>query len=304
MIYTLTINPAIDYHMALIELTRGTVNRSAAEEIYLGGKGINVSTVLSTLGTENVAMGFVAGFTGEELENGLKAKGIKTDFVRLDKGMTRICVKLTDEDGTETELNAAGPEISDSDIVSLFDKLDKLTENDTLVLAGSVPKSVDSDIYEKICSRLFEKVKIAVDASGELLTKVLHFHPWLVKPNNHEAEEICGKKIDSHKSAEDCAVQLRAMGAMNVIISMGEKGAVLAAQDGNVYRITAPRLKVINSVGSGDSLLAGFLSGYELTSDYREALRYGIAAGSATAFSKGLCNRGLFEDLLSMVQYG
>ncbi len=304
MIYTLTFNPAIDYSMNFANICVGTINRSQSESVHYGGKGINVSTVLSELDADNTALGFIAGFTGKELAAGLEQKGVKTDFTTLDSGMTRICVKISDNNGVETELNASGPVIPGEKLDELMKKLDKLGENDTLVLAGSVPRSVDSNIYETICNKLFSRARIAADASGELLTRIMHLHPWLIKPNHIEAEEICGKIIDSHQSAEECAIQLRAMGAMNVIISMADKGAVLAAEDGNVYRITAPKGKVISTVGAGDSFLAGFLAGYDRTKDFREALRWGTAAGSATAFTDGLCARADFDKLLSEVHYG
>lgn len=303
MIYTLTFNPAIDYSMNFETIAKGTVNRSSSESIHYGGKGINVSTVLSTLGTDSTALGFIAGFTGAELRKGLERMGVSTDLIELDSGLTRICVKVSEECG-ETELNAGGPEIPADKLELLMEKLDKLGPDDTLVLAGSVPRSVDRNIYHTICSRLFSRTRIAADASGELLTSIMHFHPWLIKPNHIEAEEICGRMIDSHQSAEECAIQLRAMGAMNVVISMADKGAVLAADDGNVYRITAPSGKVASSVGAGDAFLAGFLAGHGKTGEFREALRWGTAAGSATAFTDGLCSKADFDRLLSEVHYG
>ena len=305
MIYTLTLNPAIDYNMRLAELVPGSMNRTGDEHIRCGGKGINVSAVLGNLGTQSTALGFIAGFTGDELERRLKAQGIRTDFIRLEKGMTRICVKLGEKNGRETEINASGPDISEEAMSALKEKLLALKGGDTLLLAGSVPRSLSKDIYEEICSMLFNnKVRIVADAAGALLTNILHYHPWLIKPNHTEAGEICGTVIDSHKTAEECATKLRAMGAMNVIISMGDKGSVLAADNGRVYRITAPVGKAVNTVGSGDSLLAGFLAGYEETGDFRESLRRGTAAGSATAFTGKLCEKADYDRLLSEVQYG
>ncbi|MBQ5330526.1 MAG: 1-phosphofructokinase [Oscillospiraceae bacterium] len=306
MIYTLTVNPAIDYSMSFDKIFSGGMNRSESESVHFGGKGINVSAVLNELGCETTALGFIAGFTGDELERGLLESGIKSDFIRLDSGMTRINLKLTDKDGNETELNAAGPDIPKEKIDELLGKLGSLDENDTLVLAGSLPRHVSQDLYENICEKLFtsRRMRVAADVSGNLIKGIMHFHPWLIKPNHLEAEEICGKKIDSHRSAEECALQLRAMGAMNVIISMADKGAVLAAEDGGVYRLTAPTGKVVCSVGAGDSLLAGFLAGYDATGDLREALRRGVAAGTATAFTDGLCSRQDYEKILSEVRYG
>ncbi|MBQ7990666.1 MAG: 1-phosphofructokinase [Oscillospiraceae bacterium] len=304
MIYTLTLNPALDYNLTLKEFISGGMNRASEDSVRCGGKGINVSAVLTNLGTPNTALGFIAGFTGTELENSLSAQGIKTDLIRLDKGMTRICVKIHEENGRETEINPTGPDISAEALDLLMNKLDSLTSEDTLVLAGSVPKTVSSDIYVRIAKMLFNRVRIAVDASGVLLTDILHFHPFLIKPNHKEAEEVCGMRINSHKDAEECAQKLRAMGALNVVISMAEKGSVLAAEDGEVYRITAPAGKPVNTVGAGDSLLAGFLAAYDRTGDMREALRCGTAAGTATAFTGRLCTKEDYEHLLSEVHYG
>ncbi|MBR4224189.1 MAG: 1-phosphofructokinase family hexose kinase, partial [Oscillospiraceae bacterium] len=250
MIYTLTVNPAIDYHLTVREVIPGGMNRAADDTVRCGGKGINVSAVLTALGTPSTALGFAAGFTGKELERALTAQGIKTDLIHLESGMTRICIKLHEENGRETEINPAGPDISPADIERLMARLDSLTDKDTLVLAGSVPKTLPSDIYVRIAERLFGKnIRIAVDASGRLLSEMLHFHPWLIKPNHMEAGEVCGMRIDSHEDAERCALQLRAMGALNVIISMGGKGSVLAAEDGSVYHIYAPSGKAVNTIG-------------------------------------------------------
>ena len=304
MIYTLTINPAIDYAITLKTLNKGEINRSKCETHHYGGKGINVSTVLSRLGTPSTALGFIGGITGDELAKGLNEEGIASDFIRLETGLTRICVKITEADGTQTDINPAGPDITAANIDELMKKLDTLTCDDTLVLAGSVPSSVPRDIYAQICKKLFDKVRVVVDAAGPLLTPVLPYHPWLIKPNHLEAAEMCDKSIESHSVAEDCALQLRAMGASNVVISMAEKGAVLAAENGDDFRITAPKGKVICNVGAGDALLAGFLSGFDSTHDYRTALRYGIAAGTATAFTDGLCTKEMFDKVLSEVSYG
>lgn len=303
MIYTVTFNPAVDYVLRLDSLAGGQVNRTLSERICWGGKGINVSTVLKTLDTESTALGFVAGFTGKALEAALGDIGIKTDFITLSEGYTRICVKLFEQIGArETEINPNGPEIGGEAIDMLLKKLGTLKSGDFLVLAGSVPKSVPSDIYEIICSRLENSgVMIAADAAGNLLTGLMRFKPFVVKPNHHEAGEICGFDVDSAEKAEACALRLRVMGAQNAIVSMAGDGAVLAAADGNVYHMGVPKGKVVNSVGAGDSMLAGFLAGYIKTGSYKTALCWGTAAGSATAFSKELADRQTFDRLLEEI---
>lgn len=303
MIYTVTFNPALDYTLRLDELKQGRMNRTISEKILWGGKGINVSTVLRTLGVESTALGFVAGFTGKALEEAVAASGINTDFITLDEGSTRICVKLYEEkDGKETEINANGPDISSEAVDKLFNKLDKLKSGDHLVLAGSVPVSVRSDIYETICKRLENSgVLIAADASGSLLTKLLKYKPFLIKPNHHEAGEIFNCEIYNHEQAEAIALQLRVMGAANVIISMAGEGAVLAAENAEVYHIGAPKGTVVNSVGAGDSMLAGFLAGYITTGSYETALKWGTASGSASAFSHGLAEKSDFDRLLKEI---
>ena len=247
MIYTVTFNPAVDYVLRVDTLKSGQVNRTLSEKICWGGKGINVSAVLKMLDTESTALGFAAGFTGAELVKAVSDMGINTDFIMLNEGSTRICVKLFEEQSEcETEINPNGPDISSDDISKLMDKLDLLTSNDILILAGSIPKSVPSDIYECICKRLQPKgVMIAADASGALLTNLIKYKPFLVKPNHIEAGEICGFEIDTAEKAEACALRLRVMGAQNVIVSMAGDGAVMAAADGNVYTIGEELLKNI-----------------------------------------------------------
>ena len=303
MIYTVTFNPAVDYILRVDSLSEGFVNRTTSEKICWGGKGINVSAVLKTLGTESTALGFVAGFTGDALENAVREMGIITDFIHLNDGVTRICVKLFETfSERETEINPCGPLINSEAIDMLFDRIDKLKSGDILVLAGSVPKSVPADIYETICRRLENSgVLIAADASGELLTKLLKYKPFLVKPNHHEAGEICGCEVYNAEIAEACALRLRVLGASNVIVSMAGDGAVLAAADSNVYRITPPKGVVVNSVGAGDSMLAGFIAGYLRTDSYIDALRWGTAAGSATAFSRELTDKASFDRLLEEI---
>ncbi|MDE6593384.1 MAG: 1-phosphofructokinase [Oscillospiraceae bacterium] len=303
MIYTVTFNPAVDYALRVGEVKRGQVNRTVSDEVSFGGKGINVSTVLKTLGVESTALGFAAGFTGEALEKGLKKNGINAEFIHLDEGMTRICIKLYEEaDGAETEINPAGPVIPKEKINELTSRLKALREGDTLVLAGSVPGSVSGDIYKQICKDLAGSgVRIAADASGDLLTGILPYRPFIVKPNHAEAGEICGIEATTPDHARECAAALREMGAQNAIVSMAEKGAALAAADGNVYFIAAPKGVAVNSVGAGDSMLAGFLAGFIATGDYRQSLLRGIAAGSATAFSKGLASREDYDRILKEI---
>lgn len=297
MIYTVTFNPAIDYVMRLDSLCTGTVNRSASEEIYFGGKGINVSIILKELGVESSSLGFVAGFTGEAIEKGVKSQGINTDFVRLEKGNSRINVKIKADE--ETELNGQGPEISETAIKQLFDKLDNLKNGDTLILAGSIPNTLPKDMYEKILERLSGKgVRFVVDATKELLLNVLKYRPFMIKPNNYELEEIFDVKLNSDDDIIKYARKLKEMGAENVLVSMAEKGSVLVDETDNVHIMRAPQGRLVNSVGAGDSLVAGFIAGYLEKSDYDYAMRLGTASGSATAFSGGLAVRAEIMELL------
>jgi 1-phosphofructokinase len=295
LVYTVTFNPAIDHVVHTEGFKLGEVNRALSEEIYFGGKGINVSAVLKELGISSVALGFTAGFTGEAIENGLKAMGIDTQLVRLKRGSSRINVKIKGE--AETELNAQGPDIDDESLAALFEKLDRLEDGDTLVLAGSVPKSLPADIYERILERVSGKnILTAVDASGELLMNVLKFEPFVIKPNDHELGEIFGKRLTDDSDIEACAVKLREMGAKNVLVSMAENGAMLIDEHGERHRCGVCKGTVRNSVGAGDSMLAGFLAGIEKGYDY--ALKLGTAAGGATAFSDGLADKEKIEELL------
>lgn len=297
MIYTVTFNPALDYVVAVDELTIGHVNRTASEEVYYGGKGINVSVLLNTLGLQSVALGFIAGFTGEEIEHGVKAQGIETDFIKLPHGISRINLKIKSTE--ETEINAQGPEIDEAAIQQLFDKLDNLVEGDTLVLAGSIPKTLPDNIYEQIMERLSGKnIRIVVDATNNLLKNVLKYKPFLIKPNNHELGEMFNVKIQSEEDIIYYAHQLQEMGAKNVLISMAGDGAILVDENNTVHKIGVPSGKVINSVGAGDSMVGGFLAGFMNSGDYEQALRLGTASGSATAFSKGLGSKELIDSLL------
>lgn len=298
MIYTVTFNPALDYVVRMDALALGQVNRTASEDVQLGGKGINVSWVLRELGQENVALGFVAGFTGKAIEDGLAAKGVATDFIHLPAGLTRINVKL--KAGEETEINGKGPDISAEALEELFRKLDALGEGDVLVLAGSIPASMPSDVYESILARLEgKKVLCAVDATRDLLVNVLKYKPFLIKPNNHELGEIFGRVLTTDEEIRECAEQLQQQGARNVLVSMAGDGAMLLDENGGCHRLAAYKGKVKNSVGAGDSMVAGFLAGYLDTGDYAYALRVGSAAGSATAFSDVLATRPEIEALLN-----
>lgn len=299
MVYTVTFNPAIDYVVHTAEMRLGEVNRSSSEEMYFGGKGINVSIVLNELGTPSIALGFTAGFTGEAIENGIKAMGIKSDFVRLKTGNSRINVKI--KAGEETELNGQGPHIDDEALEALFVKLDKLSDGDTLVLAGSIPSSLPSDIYERIMQRLSDrKIRTVVDATNGLLLNVLKYKPFLIKPNNHELGEMFGVTLSEDEEIERYARKLKDMGAINVLISMAGDGAMLIDENGKCHRCGVCKGKVRNSVGAGDSMVAGFLTGAQ-NGDYEYALKLGTAAGGATAFSDGLAVKTKIEELLAQL---
>ena len=299
MVYTVTFNPAIDYVVHTAEMRLGEVNRSSSEEMYFGGKGINVSIVLNELGTPSIALGFTAGFTGEAIENGITAMGIKSDFVRLKAGNSRINVKI--KAGEETELNGQGPHIDDEALEALFVKLDKLSDGDTLVLAGSIPSSLPSDIYERIMQRLSDrKIRTVVDATNDLLLNVLKYKPFLIKPNNHELGEMFGVTLSEDEEIERYARKLKDMGAINVLISMAGDGAMLIDENGKCHRCGVCKGKVRNSVGAGDSMVAGFLTGAQ-NGDYEYALKLGTAAGGATAFSDGLAVKTKIEELLAQL---
>lgn len=299
MVYTVTFNPAIDYVVHTAEMRLGEVNRSSSEEMYFGGKGINVSIVLNELGTPSIALGFTAGFTGEAIENVIKAMGIKSDFVRLKTGNSRINVKI--KAGEETELNGQGPHIDDEALEALFVKLDKLSDGDTLVLAGSIPSSLPSDIYERIMQRLSDrKIRTVVDATNDLLLNVLKYKPFLIKPNNHELGEMFGVTLSEDEEIERYARKLKDMGAINVLISMAGDGAMLIDENGKCHRCGVCKGKVRNSVGAGDSMVAGFLTGAQ-NGDYEYALKLGTAAGGATAFSDGLAEKNKIEELLAQL---
>lgn len=286
MIYTVTFNPAIDYVVSIDNIKTGSVNRLDSEQIFFGGKGINISLVLKELGVKSTALGFVAGFTGEAIEKGLRERGIDTDFVHLKAGNSRINVKI--RSGEETELNGNGPDISESAVSELFDRLSKLENGDTIILAGSVPKSLQRDIYERIIRFLSDKeIRVVADAENELLLNVLKYRPFLIKPNVHELADIFGKTPETDDEIIHYAQKLKEMGAQNVLVSMAEAGAILLDSNNSVHRSGVCSGIVRNSVGSGDSMIAGFLAGIS-QDNYNYALRLGTAAGGATAFSDGL----------------
>lgn len=301
MIYTVTFNPAIDYIMNLKTLKTGEVNRSESEKIYFGGKGINVSLVLKELGIISSALGFSAGFTGKAIEDGVNAQGVKTDFVRLKNGNSRINVKI--KNANETELNGQGPEINQEAINQLFKKLDKLKKGDTLILAGNIPNTLPENIYEEILEKLFGKgILFVVDATKNLLVNVLKYKPFMIKPNNHELEEIFGLELKTNDEIIIYAKKLQKMGAVNVLVSMAENGSILIDENGNIHIMNVPEGKTVNTLGAGDSMVAGFISGYLEKYDYKYALELGTAAGSATAFTCGLAKKDEIYRLLKIIQ--
>lgn len=293
MIYTLTLNPAVDYYISVDNLALGAVNRTKTEQIHFGGKGINVSLVLKELGFRSTCLGFVGGFTGEALENHLKQKGVDCDFVKI-AGNTRINVKLND-----TDINSAGPEITDSELQQLYKKLDNLKSGNFLVLSGNVPKSLPQNTYEIILERLKNRgVEFVVDAEKDLLLGTLKYKPFLIKPNHHELGQIFGVEINDFDTALTYAKKLQEMGAQNVMVTLGSKGAVLVCENGETYTEVAPKGKVISAVGAGDSAIAAFLAEYLSGKEYAECLKMAVAAGSATAFSDGLATGEKIEEII------
>ncbi|BEH90764.1 MAG: 1-phosphofructokinase [Turicibacter sp.] len=299
MIYTVTLNPSIDYVVNMEQLVEGMVNRVSTEHFYAGGKGINVSQILNQHGISNRALGFISGFTGNFIEGSLKEKGIDTDFIRLSEGYSRINMKIkTTTD--ETEINGMGPHIPKTEIDKLYRQLDLLTADDTLVLAGSIPATLPDDFYEKMMEHVQDRgVKVVVDATKNLLLNVLTYRPFLIKPNHHEIAEMFGVTISTTEDLLQYGNRLKDMGARNVLISMGGDGAILLAENGEVYRSNVPKGVVKNSVGAGDSMVAGFIAGYEKTQCYEQALRLGAASGSATAFSSDVATA---EEILALVK--
>lgn len=303
MIYTVTFNPSLDYIITTDTLTLGEINRATSELILSGGKGINVSTVLNHLGVENIALGFVAGFTGEEIENGFQRSGGKSDFIHLEKGLSRINVKIKAKE--ETEINGMGPEISEKELQQLFTKLDTLQAEDILILAGSVPTSLPQDIYQKIMARLQSKgIKIIVDATKDLLVNVMKYHPFLIKPNNHELGEIFGVTLKEKEEIIAYAKKLQQMGdnQVNILVSMAGDGAIFVGTNGEIYQTPAPKGTVVNSVGAGDSMVAGFTAGYLKHHSLEDAFYMGVATGSASAFSKYLATKEEVEKILHSIR--
>lgn len=298
MIYTVTFNPSLDYVIQVDKLVPGEINRTTHEAVYPGGKGNNVSVILSNLGYSSKALGFTAGFTGEALENMLKEFGCDTAFIRLPEGSTRINVKINA--GEETEINGQGPVITEEAQSALFEQLDALKEEDILVLAGSIPNTLPSDIYERILEHLQGRgIHFVVDATKDLLLKVLKYHPFLIKPNNHELGEMFGVTLKTRDEIVAYAKKLQEMGAENVLVSMAGDGAILLTEEGVIYEAKPPKGKVLNSVGAGDSMVAGFLTGYLNTGDYEKAFRLGVVTGSATAFQYWLATK---EDIVALME--
>lgn len=299
MIYTVTFNPSLDYVVQLGHFAPAGINRTTSEHIFPGGKGNNVAVIASNLGIQTRALGFKAGFTGDAMEQMLQQYGCDTDFIPLEEGMTRINVKV--KSSQEFEINGQGPIISEAKIEALHNKLGQLQEGDILALSGSIPNTLPGDIYEQIMQRLQGKnIKISVDATQDLLMNVLKYHPFLIKPNNHELEEIFHTTFHSDEEIIACAKKLQNMGAVNVLVSMAGDGAILVDEHGNVSKQAPPKGEVINSVGAGDSMVAGFLVGYLTSGDYQDALGLGTAAGSATAFTAWLAGKKEIMALLPL----
>ena len=301
MIYTVTFNPSLDYIVTVDDFKLGLTNRTTSELTLPGGKGINVSIVLSNLGIENTALYFAAGFVGDEITRLVKESGILADAIPIEEGCSRINLKLKSIDGTE--INGMGPVIAADKLKILMDKLDALKEGDTLCLAGSIPSSMPGTIYSDICSKLDGRgIRIVVDATKDLLLNVLQYHPFLIKPNNHELGEIFGVELKTRESVVPYAKKLQEKGARNVLISMAGEGGVLVAEDGSVSMSEAPKGKLVNGVGAGDSMVAGFLYGYMTKKDYEYAFKMGLSAGSASAFSEYLATKDEVETVYETIK--
>ena len=298
MIYTVTLNPSIDYIVRLDELKTGITNRTTSEEYYIGGKGINVSCVLAELGIKSTALGFVAGFTGEAIEKGLKNPKITADFISLRSGISRINIKI--KAGEETEINCQGPHIDEDELLNLFDKIDNIQSGDTLILAGNIPNTLPDDVYVRIIERLRGKnVQLVIDATKKLLVNSLKYKPFLIKPNRQELSEIFETTVRTESDVVKYAQELQKMGAKNVLVSLGGDGALLVDEYGKLHKEGVVKGKVLNTVGSGDSMVAGFVAGWIEKEDYAYALKLGSACGNATAFLNGLATREKIEELLA-----
>ena len=297
MIYTVTLNPSIDYIVRLDKLTSGITNRTTSEEYYYGGKGINVSMVLAELDLDSTAYGFVAGFTGKAIENGIRNDHIITDFIKLKNGISRINIKI--KAGEETEINCQGPHIDETELERLLQKIDRISTGDTLILAGSIPNTMPDDVYERMMERIrFKDVRIVVDATKKLLVNSLKYRPFLIKPNRQELSEIFNVEVKTEEDIVHYAKELQKLGARNVLISLGGEGAMLIDENGNKHKAGVLKEKVINTVGSGDSMVAGFVAGYEKTGDYAYALKLGSVCVNATAFLAGLATKEKINELL------
>ena len=301
MIYTVTLSPSIDYIVRMSNMRSNTTNRTDSEEFYFGGKGINVSQVLAELDLDSTAFGFIAGFTGEAIEKGLRNNRIRTDFIHLNEGFTRINIKI--KAGGETEINGQGPNIPDAALEQLMQKLDQIKDGDTLVLAGSIPKTCPDDIYERMLERVKDKkIMIAVDATRKLLVNSLSMRPFLIKPNRLELSEIFHKEVETEDDVKKYAGKLQEMGARNVIVSLGRKGAFLLDETGATHSCGVLKQPVINTVGAGDSMVAGFIAGYLKTGDYGYALKLGSACGNATSFLPGLATRAKIDEVFAQLK--
>lgn len=299
MVYTVTLNPALDYVMRVDKLRYDDINRSQSEDIYYGGKGINVSVILTRLGVENIALGFVGGFTGDKLIEMLENDGIRCDFNKLDRGSTRINVKIKTD--TPLDINAKGPDIDENQVRALLDKLSEIKKGDYLILAGSVPDSLSDNIYERMLAKLKDKgVNFVVDATGDLLKKSLSYKPFLIKPNHHELGDMFGVKTESTEDIVKYAKKLQQLGARNVLVSRSKDGAILIDENSNVTQVDNIEGKVVNSVGCGDSMVGGFVAGFIEQGDYAYALKLGAACGNATAFSEGLAQKSDIDRIFKL----
>ena len=301
MIYTVTLNPSIDYVIKVDKLTTGNINRVNEEHVYPGGKGINVTRILKSLDNDNIALGFVSGFTGDYIINSLQELNLKSDFIKVKEGFTRINVKVKSEE--ETEINGQGPKISEEELNQFYKVIDKLVDGDILILSGSIPSCLDERLYESIMKKVEDRdIKVIVDATKNLLLNVLKYKPFLIKPNNHELAEMFNVELNSTEDVVFYARKLKEMGAQNVLISMGKDGALLVTENDEVFASSVAKGEVINSVGAGDSMVAGFIAGYLKSNSYEEALRLGAASGGATAFSSDLATREFIDKLVKEIK--
>lgn len=301
MIYTVTLNPSIDYVIKVDKMTTGNINRVNEEHVYPGGKGINVTRILKSLDNDNIALGFVSGFTGDYIINSLQELNLKSDFIKVKEGFTRINVKVKSEE--ETEINGQGPKISEEELNQFYKVIDKLVDGDILILSGSIPSCLDERLYESIMKKVEDRdIKVIVDATKNLLLNVLKYKPFLIKPNNHELAEMFNVELNSTEDVVFYARKLKEMGAQNVLISMGKDGALLVTENDEVFASSVAKGEVINSVGAGDSMVAGFIAGYLKSNSYEEALRLGAASGGATAFSSDLATREFIDKLVDEIK--